>query len=199
MSNPLGSTPKRCLKQREKSDDEENPHESAIDVSDVRVSESSAPAPSRGEDASRTQPASPTRAWKTRWKWKGREHRRSRQVAQPERFMEMVDDMVDCAIDRSRCTSTSSPADFASRFARFGKPSARQPIRCFGRCSPFTRRGRPEAEPARNYYRPDAPCFRQLRIQERSGTRHGRQNRDKSHASRKLFRQPRRQGTDRFA
>jgi hypothetical protein len=33
-SNALGGTSKRCLKHREKSDDEENPHSSAIEVSD---------------------------------------------------------------------------------------------------------------------------------------------------------------------
>ena len=34
MSNALGGTLKRCLKHREKSDDEEKPHASAIEVSD---------------------------------------------------------------------------------------------------------------------------------------------------------------------
>ena len=84
MSNALGGTPKRCLKHREKSDDEENPHSSAIEVSDGARERAMRPsAISRRRRFTNSAGVAPTRAWNTRWKWNGeslaaRERSRSR-------------------------------------------------------------------------------------------------------------------------
>ena len=72
MSNALGGTPKRCLKHREKSDDEENPHASAIEVSDGARERAIRPsALSRRRRFTNSAGVAPTRAWNTRWKWNG--------------------------------------------------------------------------------------------------------------------------------
>jgi hypothetical protein len=65
-------TPNRCLKHREKSDDEEKPHPNAIVVSDrERVRDMSVSAFSRRSRFTKSAGVDPTRAWKTRWKWNG--------------------------------------------------------------------------------------------------------------------------------
>ena len=72
MSNALGGTPKRCLKHREKSDDEENPHASAIEVSDGARERAIRPSAfSRRRRFTNSAGVAPTRAWNTRWKWNG--------------------------------------------------------------------------------------------------------------------------------
>jgi hypothetical protein len=72
MSKELGGIPNRCLKLREKSDDDEKPHFSAIVVSDGEgVRDMSARAFSRRSRFTKSEGVEPTKAWNTLWKWNG--------------------------------------------------------------------------------------------------------------------------------
>ena len=138
-----GGPPNRCLKHREKSDDEEKPQASAIAVSDGRARAWAIITSAFSSRSRFTNSASvaPTRTWNTRWKWNGESSAARARSAQPQRLVEMADDVVDGEVDPLDVRHRGRGAGFRASSQDLASPPAAICIRCHHDCDsvPMTR------------------------------------------------------------